>query len=97
MVQSSRNLATSVGNLNIGGGATVDLGSMLSSNPAVQSTALQVLSALKNVQIGIGAFVHPDWNTAQTISLKLIGLPGGATLRFLAGDEMPGIHILDTL
>jgi hypothetical protein len=60
MVQSSRNLAISLVNINLGGGgATVDLGSILSSNPAVQGTALQILSALKNVQIGIGAFVHP--------------------------------------
>jgi hypothetical protein len=80
MVQSSRNLATSLGSINLGGGGpTVDLGTILSSNPAVQGNALQILSTLKNVQIGIGAFVHPNWNSAQTISLRLIGLPGGTT------------------
>jgi hypothetical protein len=80
MVQSSRNLATSLGSLNVGGGGpTVDLGTILSSNPAVQGNALQILSTLKNLQIGIGAFVHPNWNFPQTISLRLIGLPGGTT------------------
>jgi hypothetical protein len=77
MVQSSRNLATSLGSLNVGGGGpTVDLGTILSSNPKLQSkSSFSVLSLLKNVKIGIGAFVNPNWNFPQTISMGLIGLP----------------------
>ena len=76
MVQSSRNLATSLSNPNLATGATVDLGSLLASNPAVQGTALQMLSAIKNFQIGIGPFIHPNWNSPRTISLTLLELPG---------------------
>jgi hypothetical protein len=80
MVQSARNLAGEVNNMATGGRATIDLGSAeLSSSPTAQGTLAQVLSTLKNIQIGIGAFVHPNWNSPQTISLGLLGFPRANT------------------
>jgi hypothetical protein len=95
MVQSSRNMATAVNNINpSGGGATVDLGSMLASNPAVQSNGLRILSALKNVQIGVGAFVRPNWSSPQTISLGLIGLPQAASAASSASTNVILVAVL---
>jgi hypothetical protein len=95
MVQSSRNLVTAVNNINpSGGGATVDLGSMLASNPPVQSNGLQILSALKNVQIGVGGFVRPNWNSPQTISLGLIGLSQAASSASSASTNVILVAVL---
>jgi hypothetical protein len=95
MVESSRNTATALNNINpSGGGTTVDLGSMLASNPAVQRNGLQILSALKNVKIGIGAFVRPNWSSPQTISLGLIGLPQGISATSPSSNDVILIAVL---
>jgi hypothetical protein len=74
MVQSSQNLAGEMNSM-AASGTTVDLGTALASNPTAQSTMAQLLSTLKSFQIGIGAFVHPNWNSPQTISMGLLGFP----------------------
>jgi hypothetical protein len=75
MLQSTRNMEGAVSNLNPSSASTIDLGSVFASNPGVQSNLLRTLSILKNVQIGVGAIVKPNWALPQTLTLSLIGLP----------------------
>jgi hypothetical protein len=79
MLQSTRNMEGAVSNLNPSSASTIDLGSVFASNPGVQSNLLRTLSILKNVQIGVGAIVKPNWALPQTITLSLIGLPASQT------------------
>ena len=94
MVQSARNLAGEVNNMATGGGATTDLGLALASSPTTQGTVLRVLSTLKNIQIGIGAFVHPNWNSPQTISLGLLGFPRINTSNNSGGEPADVIRVV---
>jgi hypothetical protein len=75
MLQSTRNMEGAASNLNPSSASTIDLGSILASNPGVQGNLLRTLSILKNVQIGVGAIVKPNWALPQTITLMLVGLP----------------------
>lgn len=75
MLQSARNMEGAVSNLNPSSASTIDLGSVFASNSGVQSNLLRTLSILKNVQIGVGAIVKPNWALPQTLTLSLIGLP----------------------
>ena len=88
MLQSTRNLQTAIRNIPPSLSPTIDLGTLLASNPGVQSNSLQVLSVLKNVQIGIGAIVRPDWSLPQTLSLGLIGLPAADTAAASASTDV---------
>jgi hypothetical protein len=64
-----------VSNVNPSSASTIDLGSVLASNSGGQGNLLRTLSILKNVQIGMGAIVKPNWALPQTLTLNLIGLP----------------------
>jgi hypothetical protein len=75
MLQATRNMEGAVSNPNPSSASNIDLGTLLTSNPGVQSNLLRTISILKNVQIGVGAITKPNWAIPQTITLKLIGLP----------------------
>jgi hypothetical protein len=75
MLESTRNMEGGVSSMNPSSPSTIDLGTLLTSNPTVQGDLLRTLSILKNVQIGLGAIVKPNWTIPQTITLRLIGLP----------------------
>lgn len=75
MLESTRNMEGGVSSMNPSSPSTIDLGTLLTSNPTVQGDLLRTLSILKNVQIGLGALVKPNWTIPQTITLRLIGLP----------------------
>lgn len=75
MLESTRNTEGAVSNMNPSSPSTIDLGTLLTSNPAVQGNLLRALSILKNVQIGLGAITKPNWAVPQTITLRLVGLP----------------------
>jgi hypothetical protein len=75
MLQATRNMEGAVSNPNPSSASTIDLGTLLASNPGVQGNLLRTISILKNVQIGVGAITKPNWALPQTITLKLIGLP----------------------
>jgi hypothetical protein len=44
------------------------------SNAAIQSNAFQILSLLKNIQIGTASIVNANWTLPQTISMGFLGL-----------------------
>lgn len=46
----------------------------IGSNAAIQSNAFQILSLLKNIQIGAGSIVNANWTLPQTISMGFLGL-----------------------
>jgi len=75
MLESTRNMEGAVSNMNPSSPSTIDLGTLLTSNPAVQGNLLRTLSILKDVKIGLGAIVKPNWALPQTITLRLVGLP----------------------
>ena len=81
LVESSRNLATAVRS----GDAMDALAGQLGSNPASGSDALQLLSLLKNVQIGTGNIVGANWSLPQTVSMGLLGL-GNREAPFASSD-----------
>jgi hypothetical protein len=81
LVQSSRNLATEIRS----GDAMGALGGQLESNAPLGSDAVQLLSLLKNVQIGTGNIVGANWTLPQTISMGLLGL-GNREAPFASSD-----------
>ena len=81
LVESSRNLATAIRS----GNAMDDIANQLGSNPALGSDALQLLSMLKNLQIGTGNIVGANWTLPQTISMGLLGL-GNREAPFASND-----------
>jgi hypothetical protein len=46
----------------------------IGSNAEIQSNAFQILSLLKNIQIGAGSIVNANWTLPQTISMGFLGL-----------------------
>jgi hypothetical protein len=70
-IESSRNglaMATSSANpLDAVSGQT-------GSNAAAQSNAFQILSLLKNVQIGAASIVNANWTMPKTVSMGFLGL-----------------------
>jgi hypothetical protein len=70
-VEATRSLAAATQNsANPMDAATGQIG----SNAAVQSNAFQILSLLKNIQIGAGSIVNANWTLPQTISMGYLGL-----------------------
>ena len=88
MLQATRNMQSAIRNVPPSTASTIDLGTLLASNPGVQSNSLQILSVLKNVQIGLGAIVKPNWTLPQTITLGLLGLPASATAAASASTDV---------
>jgi len=46
----------------------------IGSNAAIQSNAFQILSLLKNLQIGTASIVNANWTLPQTVSMGFLGL-----------------------
>jgi hypothetical protein len=46
----------------------------IGSNAAIQSNAFQILSLLKNIQIGTASIVNGNWTLPQTVSMGFLGL-----------------------
>jgi hypothetical protein len=46
----------------------------IGSNAAIQSNAFQILSLLKNIQIGTASIVNSNWTLPQTVSMGFLGL-----------------------
>jgi hypothetical protein len=70
-VEATRSLAAATQNsANPMDAATGQIG----SNAVVQSNAFQILSLLKNIQIGAGSIVNANWTLPQTISMGYLGL-----------------------
>jgi hypothetical protein len=46
----------------------------IGSNAAIQSNAFQILSLLKNIQIGTASIVNANWTLPQTVSMGFLGL-----------------------
>lgn len=71
MVEAMRNLATTAtSNANPMGSI---LGQPGSSNAAMESNAAQILTLLRNIQIGIASVVNANWTLPQTVSMGLFG------------------------
>ena len=74
MVEAMRNMATTTttatNNANPMGSI---LGQPGSSNPAMESNAVQILTLLRNIQIGIASVVNANWTLPQTVSMGLFG------------------------
>jgi hypothetical protein len=72
MVEAMRNMAatTTTNNANPMGSI---LGQPRSSNTAMESNAVQILSLLRNIQIGIASIVNANWTLPQTVSMGLFG------------------------
>jgi hypothetical protein len=71
MVEAMRNMATTAtSNANPMGSI---LGQPGSSNAAMESNAVQILSLLRNIQIGIASVVNANWTLPQTVSMGLFG------------------------
>lgn len=73
MVEAMRNMATTTATSNAN-----PMGSILgqpgsSSNPAMESNAVQILTLLRNIQIGIASVVNANWTLPQTVSMGLFG------------------------
>jgi hypothetical protein len=71
MVEAMRNMATTAtSNANPMGSI---LGQPGSSNAAMESNAVQILTLLRNIQIGIASVVNANWTLPQTVSMGLFG------------------------
>jgi hypothetical protein len=71
MVEAMRNMATTAAsNANPMGSI---LGQPGSSNAAMESNAVQILSLLRNIQIGVASVVNANWTLPQTVSMGLFG------------------------
>ena len=70
-VEATRSLAMATQNsANPMDAATGQIG----SNAEIQGNAFQILSLLKNIQIGAGSIVNANWTLPQTISMGFLGL-----------------------
>ena len=69
-VEATRSLAMATSSANPMDAATGQIG----SNAAIQGNAFQILSLLKNIQIGAGSIVNANWTLPQTISMGFLGL-----------------------
>jgi hypothetical protein len=72
MVEAMRNMATTTATSNANPMGSI-LGQPGSSNAAMESNALQILSLLRNIQIGIASVVNANWTLPQTVSMGLFG------------------------
>jgi hypothetical protein len=69
-LEATRSLAMAIRSANPMDEATRQIG----SNAAIQGNAFQILSLLRNIQIGAGSIVNANWTLPQTITLGFQGL-----------------------
>lgn len=72
MVEAMRNMATTTATNNANPMGSI-LGQPGSSNAAMESNAVQILTLLRNIQIGIASVVNANWTLPQTVSMGLFG------------------------
>ena len=73
LVEAARNMATTAATTNVNPMDSI-LGQPGSSNAAVmESNAVQILSLLRNIQIGATNVVNANWTLPQTVSMGLLG------------------------
>ena len=73
MVEAMRNMATTTTATSNANPMGSILGQPGSSNAAMESNAVQILSLLRNIQIGIASVVNANWTLPQTVSMGLFG------------------------
>ena len=73
MVEAMRNMAATTTATNNANPMGSILGQPGSSNPAMESNAVQILTLLRNIQIGIASVVNANWTLPQTVSMGLFG------------------------
>jgi hypothetical protein len=73
MVEAMRNMATTTTATNNANPMGSILGQPGSSNAAMESNAAQILTLLRNIQIGIASVVNANWTLPQTVSMGLFG------------------------
>jgi hypothetical protein len=71
LVEAARNMATAATS-NVNPMDSI-LGQGGSSNAAMESNAVQILSLLRNIQIGATNVVNANWTLPQTVSMGLLG------------------------
>lgn len=72
MVEAMRNMATTTATSNANPMGSI-LGQPGSSNAAMESNAVQILTLLRNIQIGVASIVNANWTLPQTVSMGLFG------------------------
>ena len=73
LVEAARNMATTAATTNVNPMDSI-LGQPGSSNAAaMESNAVQILSLLRNIQIGATNVVNANWTLPQTVSMGLLG------------------------
>jgi hypothetical protein len=72
LVEAARNMATTATTSNVSPMDSI-LGQPGSSNAAMESNAAQILSLLRNIQIGATNVVNANWTLPQTVSMGLFG------------------------
>ena len=72
MVEAMRNMAITTATNNANPMGSI-LGQPGSSNAAMESNAVQILTLLRNIQIGIASVVNANWTLPQTVSMGLFG------------------------
>ena len=73
MVEAMRSMAATTTATNNANPMGSILGQPGSSNPAMESNAVQILTLLRNIQIGIASVVNANWTLPQTVSMGLFG------------------------
>jgi hypothetical protein len=69
-IEASRGSVMATGSAN----PTDTLNGQTGSNGAPQSNVFQILSLLKNIQIGAASIVNANWTLPQTVSMGFLGL-----------------------
>ena len=83
VVESSKATAMSTSNA----GSIDSLLGQPGANPTMGNNALQILSLVKNIQLGAGSIVTGNWSLPQTISMGLLGsMRGGAEASAVPND-----------
>jgi hypothetical protein len=83
LVESSKATAMSTSNA----GSIDSLLGQTGMNPMMGNNALQILSLVKNIQLGAGSIVTGNWTAPQTISMGLLGsMRGGAEASVVPND-----------
>jgi hypothetical protein len=73
LVEATRNMVTAATTSNVNPMDSILGQPASSSNAAVESNAVQILSLLRNIQIGATNVVNANWTLPQTVSMGLLG------------------------
>ena len=73
-------------------GSTGPLFADTESNPQLGNEAIQILSLMRNIQIGTASIVSANWTTPQTVSMGLLGM--GNAQAPLAANEFVLVMVI---